>query len=119
MTVKSSDFIAFNDGVCDIFCVYNGAEPGDRPEQKLKHKYHLRFKWHVVGLKRRYEAMQEQVYISKVIDVPLLDNVNSQDVVIISGKQYRIEDKQEKYDTKPPSAVLSLSDIEEAFEIEL
>ena len=119
MTNRASDFIVFNDGVCDVFRVGNAAEPGDRPEQKLRLKYRLRYRTHVVGLQRYYEAMQVQVTITKAIDVPLLNDINPQDVVVISGKQYRIEQKQEKHDTQPPSAVLSLSDIEEAYEIDV
>lgn len=119
MPVKSSDFIAFNDGICDVYRVGNSAEAGDRPVEKLRHKYRLRFHWHVVGLQRYYEAKQAQVTITKAIDVPLLEDVNPQDVVIISDKQYRIEQIQQKHDSKPPSAVLSLSDIEEAFEIDV
>ena len=49
--------------------------------------------------------------------MPLIDDVNPQDIVIINGKQYRIEQKQEKHDTRPASMVLSLSDIEEEYEI--
>lgn len=117
MQVKSSQFMVFNDGICDIYRVDNGAEPGDRPAQKLKYKYNLRFAWHVVGIARYYEAMQQQATITRAIDVPLLDDINSQDVVIIGDRQYRIEQVQQKHDTRPPTCVLSLSDIEEAFEV--
>ena len=119
MRAKAFEFVVLNDGLADIYRVENAADEGDRPKEKLRHKYCLRFRWHVVGLQRFYEAMQAQVRISQAIDVPLLPDINPQDVVVIAARQYRIEQIQEKHDTKPPSAVLALSDIEEAFEFDV
>ena len=117
MSVKSSDFLSFNDGICSIYSVENVAEPGDLPEEKLIPKYDLRFSWHTVGMSRYYEAMQAQVKISNAVDVPLRSDVNPQDVAIINDRQYRIIQKQEKRDTRPASMLLTLTDIEEAFEL--
>ena len=117
MPVKSTDFLSFNDGICSIYGVENVADSGDLPEEKLIPKYDLRFAWHTVGMTRYYEAMQAQVRISNAVDVPLRADVNPQDVAIIDGRQYRIIQKQEKRDTRPASMLLSLSDIEEAYEL--
>lgn len=117
MRIKSSDFISFNDGICRIYSVENIAEPGDRPEEHLIEKYKLRFRWHTVGMSRYYEAMQAQVNITNAVDVPLRADVNPQDVAIINGRQYRILQKQEKRDTRPASMLLTLTDIEEAYEL--
>lgn len=116
MAVKSSDFLSFNDGICEIYSVENNADPGDRPEEKLIQKYKLRFQYHSVGMSRFFEALQTKVKISNVIYCPFREDVNDQDVAIIEGRQYRIEHKQRK-DTRPISMLLSLSDIEEAYEL--
>ena len=50
-------FQKFNDGIADIYSVENIAEKGDRPKERLKIKYHLRFGYSVIGIKRNYEAM--------------------------------------------------------------
>lgn len=117
MAVKSSDFISFNDGICAVYAVENGADEGDTPTEKLIEKYRLRFRWHTVGMSRYYEAMQAQVKISNAVDVPLRADIDPQDVCVIDGRQYRIEQVQQRRDSKPPSLLLSLSDIEEAFEL--
>lgn len=117
--VNWRDFLSFADGVLDIYRVYNCAEAGDQPREKLRHKYHLRYSAHVVGINRFYEAKQAQVEITRAVDVPMRSDVNPQDVVIIDGKQYRIEQKQEKLHTLPASMTLSLSDITEVYEIDV
>ena len=117
MAVKSSDFLSFNDGICEIYSVENVADPGDRPEEKLILKYSLRFAYHTVGMSRYYEAMQAAVKITNAVECPLRKDVNPQDVAIIEGRQYRIEQKQTRKDTRPASMLLSLSDIEEAYEL--
>lgn len=114
---ESRDFISFNDGVCAVYFVENDAAEGDVPAEKLTEKYRLRFRWHTVGISRYYEAMQSQVKISNAVDVPLRADINPQDVCMIDGRQYCIEQVQQRRDTKPPSLLLSLSDIEEAFEL--
>lgn len=117
MAVKASDFLSFNDGICDIYSVENSAARGDRPVEKLIEKYHLRYRAHIVGMSRFYEALQAQVRITNAVEVPLREDVNPQDVAVINGRQYRITQKQERRDTRPASMLLTLSDIEEAFEL--
>ena len=56
-------FLKFNDGVTDIYAVENIAEKGDRPKDGLSIKYHLRFGYETIGVKRNYEAMQAQVQL--------------------------------------------------------
>lgn len=117
MAVKSSDFLSFNDGICDIYSVENSAAPGDRPVEKLIEKYHLRYQAHIVGMSRYFEGLQANVKISNAVVCPLRADVNPQDVAIINGRQYRIVQKQERRTTRPASMLLSLADIEEAFEL--
>lgn len=115
--ITRPEFIPFNDGICTIYSVENSAGDGDMPVEQLILKYKLRFRWHTVGMSRYYEAMQAQVKISNAVDVPLRVDVNAQDVAVINDRQYRIIQKQEKRDTKPASMLLTLTDIEEAFEL--
>lgn len=115
--VKSSDFLSLNDGICAVYTVENDSGEGDTPTEKLIEKYRLRFRWHTVGMSRFYEAMQNQVKISNAVDIPLRTDINPQDVCIIDGRQYRIEQVQQRRDTKPPTLLLSLSDIDEVFEL--
>lgn len=115
--VKSGDFQRFNDGIVDIYCIINGAEEGDMPTDKPVFRHHLRFGWKTVGINRYYSAMQNMVIISRAIITPLMADVSTQDIAVINGQQYKIEQKQELNDYRPPSMLLALSDIEEVYEL--
>ena len=110
-------FQKFNDGIADIYSVENIAKKGDRPKERLKIKYHLRFGYSVIGIKRNYEAMQAQVNLSELINVPMHRDISSQEVVVINTKQYRIEQVQHKTDTLPPTSVISLSKLEADYDV--
>lgn len=118
MALKTGRFLSFGDGIAEIYSVKNVAEEGDRPKEKLILKEHLRFENRTVGLQRFFDAAQEKINISRVISAPLIFSVSTQDVVIINGNQYEIKMKQEKFDTRPASMLLTLSDVEEVYEIE-
>lgn len=117
MAVKTGKFLTFNDGTAKIYDLENDAEKGDMPDYKLKLKEKLRFAFSTVGMQRFYEAMQNQVNISLAVTMPLIASVSTQDVVVIDGRQYRIIQKQAKYDTRPASMLLTLSDVEEAYDV--
>ena len=70
-------FQKFNDGIADIYSVENIAEKGDRPKERLKIKYHLHFGYSVIGITRNYEAMQAQVNLSELINVPMHRDISS------------------------------------------
>lgn len=110
-------FQKFNDGIADIYAVENTAEKGDRPKDGLSVKYHLRFGYSTIGVKRNYEAMQAQVMLSELITIPVHRDISSQDIVVINGKQYKIEQVQHKTDTMPPISMLSLSKLEADYDI--
>lgn len=118
MALKTGRFLSFGDGVAEIYAIHNVAEEGDRPQKKLTLKESLRFENKTVGLQRFFDAAQEKITISRVISTPLIFSVSTQDVVIINGNQYDIKMKQEKFDTRPASMLLTLSDVEEVYEIE-
>lgn len=118
MAVKSSDFLSFNDGVAFFFSVENASEEGDRAKYKLVPKAKVRFEYRTVGLQRFFDAAQVKVTVAKVIVTPLISSINPQDVVTIGDNQYIIQMKQERYDTRPASMLLTLSETEEDYERE-
>lgn len=109
-------FQKFNDGIVDIYEVKNAAEKGDRKKDKLFIRYHVRFGYNTIGVKRNFEAMQAQVSLAELISVPLHRDISPQDVAVISKKQYCIEQVQHKTDTLPPTSLLSLSRLEADYE---
>lgn len=111
-------FQTFNNGAVDIYNVGNIAQRGNRPQDGLTSvKYHLRFRYDTIGVKRKYEAMQAQVELSELISIPMHRDISSQDIAIINGKQYRIEQAQHKQDTLPPTTQLSLVRLEADYEL--
>ena len=114
---KKAEFLQFNDGIVNIYTVDNIAAIGDMPRDGLVLKYTLRFEYKTIGVRRNYEAMQADVKLSELIQIPMHRDISSQDVAIIDGKQYSIEQAQPDPDTRPPSSKLSLSRLEEDYDI--
>ena len=115
---KKTNFLQFNDGIVDIYTVDNIADVGDMPKDGLVSKYQaLRFEYQTIGVRRNYEAMQADVKLSELIQIPMHRDISSQDVAIINGKQYRIEQVQHDNGTRPSSSKLSLSRLEEEYDI--
>ena len=110
MISNKAQFLSFNDGVADIYDVENKSESGNSPKESLSFKVKLRFYENTVGMTRFYEAKQAKVDIKRVITVPLIKTVTTQDVVVINGQEYKIAQKQERSDTRPPSMLLTLTD---------
>ncbi|MCM1334290.1 MAG: hypothetical protein NC084_11980 [Bacteroides sp.] len=112
-TKKREKFLNFNDGIARIYRVENAAENGDRNVDRLKLVDEVRYQTHTVGIARFYEAMQFEIRIAKAIVIPAIVNrVTTQDVIFIGGTRYKIEQIQERADTKPPSLLISLSETE-------
>ena len=110
MTSNKAQFLSFNDGIAEIYSVTNGALPGDKPKEILTLKEKLRFKDNTVGMNRFYEAMQSKINISRVIQLPLIASVTTADIAKIGETEYKIVQKQEYRETRPPSMKLTLSD---------
>lgn len=110
-------FQKFNDGIVEIYSVENTAEKGDRPKEELKLKKRLRFSYQTIGVKRNYEAMQAQVKLTELICVPLHRDISSQDVAVLFGRRYRVEQAQHKSDTLPPVSLLSLTVLEADYDV--
>ena len=110
MISNKGQFLSFNDGVADIYDLKNVADIGDTPKEYLNFRARLRFSENTVGMNRFYEAKQAKVDIKRVITTPLIKSVTTQDVVKIGNDEYKIAQKQERADTRPPSMLLTLID---------
>ncbi len=107
----------FNDGIVEIYDVQDMAKPGYEPVEKLTKKIVLRFEEQRLGIQRIYQSKQAQVEISRVIRVPKAGEVSPQDVVILEGKQYRIDTVQKAMDVYPPCVDLALAKLEQEYEV--
>lgn len=108
----------FNDGVVTVYAVQDTAAAGYKPTETLRKKGVLRFAERRLGIERYYSGRQNQIEISRVIRVQKNEEVNSQDVAIIKGMQYRIHLVQHVFDIYPPCMDLSLSLIQQQYDIE-
>ena len=109
----------FNDGVVNIYTVGNIAPAGNMPKEGLTLKVSpLRYEERVVGMGRFWTAKQVNARIDRIIRVPRVDGVSSQDVAIpIDGEQYEIKQVQYPPDIEPPSMDLSLERLVQAYDI--
>lgn len=105
----------FHDGVAEICAVKNIAAPGDRPQDGLVTVLRLRFKRRTVGVKRYGEALQNGVKIAELLRCPLHEAVSTQNVVVLNGVQYRIEQVQYPEGIVPRVMDLSLSKVQAAY----
>ncbi|NTV91187.1 MAG: hypothetical protein HGA22_12640 [Clostridiales bacterium] len=107
MKVKTQ---AYNDGVCSIYSVGNTADPGNMPKQGITIKEGpLRFEERTVGMSRFWNAKQAAVKIDRLIRMPKLISVSSQDIAVFpDGSQYEIKQVQYPPEVVPPSMDLSL-----------
>lgn len=111
---------SFNDGVVTIYSVENSAPPGYRPAERLTRKMALRYAEQRLGINRLYMSRQNQAEIERVLRVPRVESISNQDVAITeSGKQYRIDYAQSVADVWPPSLDLSLTKVEQEYEVPL
>lgn len=108
----------FEDGLASIYGVTDGAAPGYKPKPTLNKKVTLRYEERRLGIQRYYEAQQNQVQIERVIRVPRFSAVSSQDVAVTEdGKQYRVDLVQIVTDVFPASMDLTLSRIDQKYEV--
>lgn len=107
----------FNDGVVEIYCIENTANPGDMPKDGLKLRERLHFKRRTVGVERYNMALQNDAMITELIRCPLRETVSLLDIAMVNGTQYRIRQLQFPEDMIPPVMDLSLSCLEVAYEV--
>lgn len=104
---------AFNDGVVEIFDVQDIAQAGYKPVEDLTKKYTLRYEERRLGIQRHYESKQAQAEVERVIRVPRVKGISSQDKARTEdGRLYKIETVQTA-DTYPPSLDLALTRLEQ------
>ena len=102
MKIKTDvEFVAFNDGVCNI---YYEDEEGAKAVKYTS----LGFSNRILGFKRYYEAAANQIDINRVIRIPQVGNIDNYDFVEIDLVKYGVKMVQQIYDTNPPSIDLTL-----------
>lgn len=112
----------YNDGVVTIYDVRDDAVAGFIPSPKYQAKVTLPYQERKLGIKRYYDARQNQVRVERVIRVPKPSGVfqpvegpepiriTSQDAARTEdGKLYRIDLVQGVPDVYPPSLDLTLA----------
>ena len=72
----------YNDGMARVFSVSDAAVPGYQPIGELTPKIALPYEERRVGIKRYYDAQQNQIRVERVIRVQHVGGITSQDVVL-------------------------------------
>lgn len=109
---------SYRDGVVRIYTVTDVAEPGYQPKPALTLAETLFYQERRVGLQRYYTSRQAQVQVERVIRTQLRPVVNPQCVAITEdGVQYGIDMVQQMTDVYPASMDLTLTKIEQKYEV--
>lgn len=105
----------YNDGVVAIIAVVDTAKPGYQPQPgEPQVKYKLRYEERRLGIQRYYSSLQNQIQLDRVIRVPRVAGITTQDFAVTEDKQaYRIDLVQSVMDVYPPSLDLTLTKIEQ------
>lgn len=105
----------YNDGVVAIIAVVDTANPGYQPQPgEPQAKYTLRYEERRLGIQRYYSSLQNQIQLDRVIRVPRVAGITTQDFAVTEDKQaYRIDLVQSVMDVYPPSLDLTLTKIEQ------
>lgn len=119
MQIKSkTQFQTFNDGICCIYTQGNIAQKGNMPVKGLKKKApRVPFEKRKVGIRRFYDAKQENAEIELLLRIPAGFAVSTQDICMIGDLQYGIYQVQDIQDTMPQSKDISLKRLEEKYEL--
>lgn len=106
---------AYNDGVVTIYSVSDGAASGYLPQPEYTELVKLCYQERKLGVKRYYEAKQNQIHVERVIRVPTQPfPITNQNVAETeNGKRYRIDLVQVAPDVYPPSVDLTLVDYDQ------
>ena len=100
----------YNDGVVQIYSVSDSATAGYLPEETLTEKVKLDYQERKLGIKRYYEARQNQIHAERVIRVQRPpEGITNQDAAQTEdGVYYRIDLVQSVPDIWPASLDLTL-----------
>lgn len=108
----------YRDGVVRIYAVTDAAQPGYQPKPALTLVETLFYAERRVGLQRYYSGKQAQVQVERVIRTQTRPAVNPQCIAVTEdGTQYGIELVQQLQDVYPPSMDLTLTRIEQKYEV--
>lgn len=108
----------YRDGVVRIYTVTDAAQPGYQPKPTLTLAETLFYEERRVGLQRYYTSRQAQVQVERVIRTQLRPVVNPQCVAITeNGVQYGIDMVQQVTNVYPASMDLTLTKIEQKYEV--
>lgn len=119
---RASDRISqvFADGLVRIYDVCDVAAPGLKPQEGLELALTLRYAERKLGINRYYAAKQNQVEVQRVLRVPRVEGICTQQVAITEdGKQYRIDMVQLAADIFPPSVDITLAAISQDYAAEV
>ena len=109
---------AYNDGVVTVYAVTDAARPGYQPKPSLTRKAVLRYEEQRLGIQRFYSGKQNQVELERVIRTPRHGDVTNQDIAVTEdGKQYGIDLVQSVTDVYPASQDITLTKIEQKYEV--
>jgi len=101
---QNQQFETFNDGVCAVFALNN--------QEKYQCKFpYIRFAKRIIGSKRFFEAAQVNQMINLVIRIPFAADINTDNIVIIGEKQYKVIQVQNINTTRPNTTDLSLQQL--------
>lgn len=99
----------FNDGIVRIYSVEDEAEPGYAPVPKGTFKVLLPYAERALGIRRYYEARQNQTRVERVIRVQTTGLVSNLDLAVTEDlTPYRIDLVQFVPDVYPPCTDLTL-----------
>lgn len=100
----------YNDGYVRIYRESDSAAPGRQPVPELTLLIKQPYEERQLGIRRYYEAKQNQMTIQRVLRVQRTSvAISSQDVALTEdGKRYRIDLVQSMQNVYPPSLDLTL-----------
>lgn len=101
--IPDKSFITFNSGTLELCKVK------DRTIISTKHKG-LRFGDQTVGVVRFWEAKVASSSIDRLVAILPVQGISQMDMCLIEGKQYKIKQIQQKFDTTPVCLFLSLEE---------
>ena len=108
----------YRDGVVKIYTITDAAQPGYQPKPSVSLVETLFYAERRVGLQRYYSGKQAQVQVERVIRTQLRPGVSPQCVAITEdGVQYGIDLVQQVTDAYPASMDLTLTKIEQKYEV--
>ena len=110
---------SFNSGVVRIFSVKDCSDPGTKPHPVPDEmKAEVRYDERSLGIRRYFTALENQVQVDRVIRIPKAADISSQDIAITQdGKRYRIDLVQQTSGVYPPCLDLTLTRIEQNYEV--